>query len=533
VAADIAGPAPDLPRRADVSYVPGSLTAVAGDQCLVLVDASPDSPAVSRIWRQLGHGAAPDVLLAALITDGLDGVPGFTLLVGGADGRHRLFCRGTVGATVAAPGTGAATPGHVDGAGLLTWREQVVTNAERIFLGGPPPETALRLPAASGVLLASCLVIDLTGSEERSPVVRLSGGPARGARTNTVVFFPDTITITGPGSVTGQAPARPAAGIQDIPNERVPMVFPAPDAPQEPDAPQDGPGDEGYDFLWGATEARSVADAAVGTEADGGPVSGAFARAGTRPSPQYPVGPPSASGSWPAPAPEPASPPASPPGPVSGLIDAPRWTSGAGDSGAGGAWPEKSAYQPPGATVPEPPADSGFTVKRSDRSALAAAPPPDRIGPTVSALVCPAGHANPPSEGRCRRCGATLPPDPVAVARPVLGALCLSVGDVIALDRNVVMGRSPRADFGGADGEDRPHVVRLPSDDGDISRTHLQVTLDGWHVLVTDLHSTNGTLVALPGRDPESLRPGEPLLIVPGTVVTLAEGISFRYEAAP
>jgi hypothetical protein len=59
---------------------------------------------------------------------------------------------------------------------------------------------------------------------------------------------------------------------------------------------------------------------------------------------------------------------------------------------------------------------------------------------------------------------------------------------------------------------------------------HLRVTLDGWHVLVTDLNSTNGTLVTLPGHEPQQLRPGEPMLIQPGAVVTLADGIDFRYE---
>jgi pSer/pThr/pTyr-binding forkhead associated (FHA) protein len=138
---------------------------------------------------------------------------------------------------------------------------------------------------------------------------------------------------------------------------------------------------------------------------------------------------------------------------------------------------------------------------------------------------------NPPSEAVCRQCGAPLPNDAVVVPRPVLGMLRLSTGDVIALDRSVVMGRSPRADRAGADGEERPHVVKLPSADGDISRTHLRVTINGWHVLVTDLDSTNGTLVTLPGRDPEQLRPHEPVPIRPGTVVTLADGIDFRFEA--
>ena len=139
---------------------------------------------------------------------------------------------------------------------------------------------------------------------------------------------------------------------------------------------------------------------------------------------------------------------------------------------------------------------------------------------------------NPPSEARCRRCGAALPSDPVVVPRPVLGVLRLSVGDVISLDRDVVIGRNPKPDFPGADGEERPHVVRLSSEDSDISRTHLRVMLDGWHVLVADLNSTNGTLVTLPGREPEQLRPGQPMPIKPGTVVTLADGIDFRYEVA-
>jgi hypothetical protein len=186
----------------------------------------------------------------------------------------------------------------------------------------------------------------------------------------------------------------------------------------------------------------------------------------------------------------------------------------------------------PDPTAPDETSETGFTVKRGNVPGPAtwAAPPPDKIGPAVPALICPAGHVNPPSEVHCRRCGAALPPDPVVVPRPVLGVLRLSVGDMISLDRGVIMGRNPKPDFSGADGGERPHVVRLPSEDSDISRTHLRVTLDGWQVLVTDLNSANGTVVTLPGREPEQLRPGQPMPIKPGTVVTLAGGIDFRFE---
>ena len=180
----------------------------------------------------------------------------------------------------------------------------------------------------------------------------------------------------------------------------------------------------------------------------------------------------------------------------------------------------------PAAAVPAPqapPVARAGLLKLASRAASS-----DRIGPAVHALLCPSSHPSPPSSSVCRVCGVPLPQqDPVTVPRPVLGVLRLSSGDGITLDRGVVMGRSPRTDF---DGGERPHIVKLPSGDGEISRTHLQVSLDGWDVLVTDLKSTNGTMVALPGRDPERLRPGKPFPIQPGTVVTLADDIYFRYE---
>ncbi len=393
---------------ADVSYVPGALTAVAGDQCWALVEVSPDSPAVGRIWQQLGQGAAADALLAALIANGMGGTPGFTLLMAGPGGQHRLFCRGTVGATVVTrPAGGSAPQGQaqptakrIDGAGLLTWREQVVGDAERIFLGEPPADTAMRLPATSGVLLADCMVVDLAD-------LGAAGGPA------------------GP--------------------------FVPPDS----------------------TVAQHQQ-----TEHQPGPYQAAS----------------------PAPNPGPAS------------------------------YAEPTPYTLPG------PAESGAAVQASQPQEPAARTiPPDRIGPVVPALLCPSGHVNPPGGSACRRCGAPLPHDPVPVPRPVLGVLRLSLGDVITLDRGVLMGRNPRTDFadaGGSAGGERPHVVKLPTGDGDISRTHLRITLDGWHVLVTDLNSTNGTLVTLPGRETLQLRPGEPFPIQPGTVVTLADGIDFCYEAS-
>jgi FHA domain len=528
----------------DVSYVPGPLVAVAGDQCWALIEASPDSPAVARIWQRLGQAPAAEAVLAGLLADGFGGVPSMALLATGADGQHRLFCRGAVGATVEA----RATAERVDGAGLLTWREQVVAGAERVILGEPPAGTALRLPATSGVLLAGCVVIDFTtfaaretasyravplrqatvpaGPEPQRQATEPAGPePQRQATVpagpepprKTIVYFPDTVTVPPAGAASVPQPP-PASWANQEGQEHV-------TAPGDPLEGLNGGGDGGYDFLWGATQARTVEDAAIRGSGDDdlvqprhSPLNGAPVVSSSWGSP-LPAGPPSAgyadppppTGLWRGavePPPGAGGPPRPPlPGQGGGLIDVPQWLAGPGESEA--------------------------TARRGDFPGPAAGTtPPDSIGPVVPALICASGHVNPPSIAACRRCAAPLPPDPVPVPRPVLGVLRLSLGDVITLDRGVLMGRNPQSDFAGPDGEERPHVVKLPAAGGDISRMHLRVTLDGWHVLVTDLNSTNGTLVTLPGREPRHLRPGEPTLIQPGAVVTLAEGVEFRYEAA-
>jgi hypothetical protein len=197
--------------------------------------------------------------------------------------------------------------------------------------------------------------------------------------------------------------------------------------------------------------------------------------------------------------------------------------------------PAPTARPRPPSIPPDPEDDDGTTVSRAHlRSMLDAggqASTADGFAvPVVHAVSCGSGHLNPPHSTRCRVCDAAIDSvDPFTVPRPPLGVLRLSTGDVVTLDRGVVMGRSPRTDWPGA--TDRPHVVRLPSPTQDISRTHLQITLDGWHVLVADLDSTNGTLVTVPGQRPQRLRPNEPTPIPPGTFVALSDAINFRYEA--
>lgn len=151
-------------------------------------------------------------------------------------------------------------------------------------------------------------------------------------------------------------------------------------------------------------------------------------------------------------------------------------------------------------------------------------------GPVVLAVRCMSGHHNAPHATRCRVCGQDLPTQqPEPTVRPALGVLRLSNGDVVTLDRGVLVGRAPRSPHE-ADSADAPHLIRVASPDNEISRNHVEVVLDGWHVLVRDLGSTNGTTVALPGSSPVRVRPDDQQSIEPGTTITLADQVSMVFE---
>ena len=174
---------------------------------------------------------------------------------------------------------------------------------------------------------------------------------------------------------------------------------------------------------------------------------------------------------------------------------------------------------------------SSMTVSRASlgKRKSVGSPTVPLSGPTVHGVWCDSGHPNPTTATTCRSCGLPLDQvNAVSMPRPVLGTLRFSNGIEVELDRSVIVGRAPKAERVSA--REIPQLVALPSPEKDISRNHLEVKLDGWHVIVVDLGSTNGTVVTLPGQPPERLRASEEQPISPGTVVTIAEEITFVYE---
>jgi hypothetical protein len=69
-----------------------------------------------------------------------------------------------------------------------------------------------------------------------------------------------------------------------------------------------------------------------------------------------------------------------------------------------------------------------------------------------------------------------------------------------------------------------PNLVSVPSPRREVSSTHLELRQQGALVIVTDLRSTNGSIVRMPGRSPVKLGQGESLVVVPGTVVDIGDG---------
>ena len=149
-------------------------------------------------------------------------------------------------------------------------------------------------------------------------------------------------------------------------------------------------------------------------------------------------------------------------------------------------------------------------------------------GPTVLARTCPQGHVNPPTAAACRTCGSEISGEPHPVQRPSLGILRLSTGQTYELDRNIIIGRQPSASR--VAGAALPRMVQVPSDSGDISRSHAEVRLEGWHVMLKDLFSTNGTVLIREGALPRRLAQGEAAILLDGDIAELGDGVTLRFE---
>ncbi|MBA8793419.1 hypothetical protein FHX74_001024 [Friedmanniella endophytica] len=125
--------------------------------------------------------------------------------------------------------------------------------------------------------------------------------------------------------------------------------------------------------------------------------------------------------------------------------------------------------------------------------------------------------------------GPMLPPTPAP--RRVVAVLRPSSGGQVEVDRPVLIGRAPSANR--VSGGQLPRLLTVPSPSHDISRTHLQVAPGDGQVLVTDMNSTNGTLVTTADGRRLTLEPSAPEPLDPGAVIDLGDGVTIVVEPAP
>jgi hypothetical protein len=554
---------------------------VRGDAVVVLPGegiAAGGADRVAQLWTDLaapGSGVA-EVLgaLTASAVGGLKGVPPFAVVVltsagmGGPASAH-VVVRGD-GLTVRIE-TGEDVQ-TVSGAGVISWTERVVegVTAVEVRTGASGLDNfADGLPVESGVVLAGVV---------RRQVVERAEASAAGASASTgsaaspagvtpapiapapIAQAPITSAPITSAPITS-APGTSALGHSASPgsapdSSSVPMgtvtmvpaseetIAPAeenrsepPPPPPEPQA-DDGLDDDSYMHLWGATIAHGVEAAAVrpesteeGEDEEPAPASGAVPPASRAPAPAAPPAPatqaPAAAGS-------------------DGMI------SGIPIAGVPG-WSATPAAEHRAAAVGVEEGDDdhdGHTVMSSaiaDLKAAASAPsspkfsvPANPNAPKILAVTCENGHPNPTARENCRECGSALSAEAALAPRPSLGRMVVTSGSatggasgvrggqVIELDRPVIVGRRPRTNNTSAD--QMPRLVTVSSPQQDISRSHTEISLEDWHVLVTDLATTNGTTLLRPGQPPRRLHPNEKELVSDGDVVDLGDGVTLTFE---
>jgi hypothetical protein len=120
--------------------------------------------------------------------------------------------------------------------------------------------------------------------------------------------------------------------------------------------------------------------------------------------------------------------------------------------------------------------------------------------------------------------------EPAPDVTKVVARLVISSGQTVDVDRVTVIGRAPDSKQYAED--EQPRLVTVPSAHYEISSTHIEVRpgagADHGTAVITDLGSTNGTVVVQPGLGPQDLAPGEPVQLLPGALIDIGDGITIQ-----
>ncbi|MGC3955279.1 MAG: FHA domain-containing protein [Propionicimonas sp.] len=176
--------------------------------------------------------------------------------------------------------------------------------------------------------------------------------------------------------------------------------------------------------------------------------------------------------------------------------------------------PAPSARPPVAPPPPPPPARSMIAELPAFGSRRVSVPPAgDHDGETV--LV---------DELRLLVAAAAAPAGPLP-ASPVLRLPGIAP---VVLEHGAILGTRPR--LARVQGSNVPQLITVSSPSQEISRSHLELRVEGSSVLAIDLNSTNGTLLLRSGAEPVRLQPGEANLLVSGDRLDLGDGVVVEFE---
>ena len=455
-------------------YAPGNTPIAVTPRGFAVLEPGTSAALLGRIRTLVAEGRGLGGVIEALTGAygaSLTAIPAFAVALPEGDG-IRIAVRGDFAFEV-----DAATPERVTGAGVTTWTERVIPAVVRVALTSSEPDASspAEWEIADGVVLAAGIVWDAAAP-------RPSAVPALAKRTEPASA--PTAAAETPGTSEDASEALPEAPGAE-PTASVPET-PRAAASPVPAAPAGG--------LIDSVPSLAHAETLLPSDSALSPDDAASARSGLD--------------AW--------------------LMD--EDDEDEADAAAGAAGFDELI----GATVIRS-ADDAAERHEAPMPTPAPAPGPavvgDHDGATISlaqarALRAAASGVDSSSPAPS---SADAPLDPLAPPRaPAPGRIRMSTGQVIPLDRTVVIGRRPRSTR--VSGTDLPHLVAVDSPQQDISRSHVELRAEGESIVATDLRTTNGTTLLRPGTDPVRLHPGEGTVVVPGDVLDLGDGITVAIE---
>jgi pSer/pThr/pTyr-binding forkhead associated (FHA) protein len=135
------------------------------------------------------------------------------------------------------------------------------------------------------------------------------------------------------------------------------------------------------------------------------------------------------------------------------------------------------------------------------------------------------GRTDVPDAGAPRP-AASVPRTPAPVdaapAAPARARVQVNRARPFELTAPVIVGRRPSPPR--VPGRETPLLVAVPSPTQEVSGSHLEIRQQGTTVVITDLRSTNGSVITAPGRAAVTLRQGDAIVVVPGTVIDVGDG---------